>query len=345
MPKINFKDYLDNYDEIKTEEKNTKKVNDLKYQKEKAKEINQKYIELKEYLEILKNNLNTGSISKTEIEKNIRDNINNIQSLIRDTYDLCRKNRIYSNYVDTLKGTIGFFLVYLVVLIGAIVCEQLVIVPGTRLVFQIITILIWLITDILFSALTKEDVPTISSGFKALIGLLPFNNRYSFTKNFSKLKKLEKEYKMLEKQYDEYLKYLDSSEKSKVGESIIREKEVKDLYLLEITKLANKVKELPIDNERNNEREKYLIALEKLAELYKKEKESIILKNGRVHSEEEIELGINVLKQLAYIEMQINDKIYKNNNVNLLNEDYLTTLGKLDIAKDKKLKRTLSLRK
>ena len=43
--------------------------------------------------------------------------------------------------------------------------------------------------------------------------------------------------------------------------------------------------------------------------------------------------------------MQINSSIYKNKNVNLLSEDYLTTLGKLDNAKGKKLERTLGLGK
>ena len=39
------------------------------------------------------------------------------------------------------------------------------------------------------------------------------------------------------------------------------------------------------------------------------------------------------------------NSIYKNKNVNLLSEDYLTTLGKLDNARGKKLERTLGLGK
>lgn len=340
MPKISFKDYINHYKEIKSEEKNNKKVNDLKCQKELAEEINQKYFELKEYLEILKNNLNTGSMSETEVEKNIRDNINNIQTLIRDTYDLCKKNKIYSYYADTLKGTIGCSFVYLAVLMGIIILEHFIFNSGFNLIFQILTVLLVATIDKRIS-ISSMDVPTLSSGFKALIGLLPFNNRYNFVKNFSKLKKLEKEYEKLEKQYKEYLKYLDSSEKSKVGESIIKGKEVKDLYLLEITKLADKVKELPLGSDRD----KYLDTLEKLTELYKREKERIILKNGRVHSEEESEFKMNILKQIAYIEMEINNSLYKSKSVDLLSEDYLTTLGHLDTTKDKKLERTLSLGK
>ena len=71
MAKICFKDYLDNYEEIKNEEKKAKKVKELKHQKELAEEINQKYFELKEYLEILKRNLNTSSMSETEVKNNI----------------------------------------------------------------------------------------------------------------------------------------------------------------------------------------------------------------------------------------------------------------------------------
>ena len=187
----------------------------------------------------------------------------------------------------------------------------------------------------------EEEGFCIEKIFKITIGNLPFNNRYSFIKVIRKLEKLEKEYNKFNNQYEDYLSYLQNPEKSEVAENIIKTKEVKDLYLLEINKLVDKVKDLPLVEDR----EKYLKVLEKLTELYKREKERIILKNGRVHSEEEIELGMSVLKQLAYIEMQINSSIYKNKNVNLLSEDYLTTLGKLDNARGKKLERTLGLGK
>ena len=118
MPKLNFKDYLDNYEEIKTEEKNTEKINDLKYQKELAEEVNQEYLVLKEYLEILKRSINNSSMSKTDIEKNINNNIGNITLLRVKTYTLCKKSKIFSDGFDTLKGTIGNLCMLLAILIG-----------------------------------------------------------------------------------------------------------------------------------------------------------------------------------------------------------------------------------
>ena len=341
MPKINFKDYSDNYRKIKIED--AKKARELKKQKKKEDknhryklnaEIDQECLELKEYLEVLKSSANSNSIDKEEIVDNIYKKIETIQHLKWVLFDYNRDANILENKEGNLKSV---YIKFGIISITTLAFSAILLVAP--LFFNIITsLIIWVILD---CALPEGENHCIYKLFKIIIGSLPFNNRYSFVKTFRKLEKLEKEYKKFSNQYKDYLNYLESPEKSEVAENIIKTKEVKDLYLLEINKLVDKVKDLPLGEDR----EKYLVVLEKLVELYKREKERIILKNGRVHSEEEIELGMSVLKQLAYIEMQINSSIYKNKNVNLLSEDYLTTLGKLDNAKGKKLERTLGLGK
>ena len=338
MSKINFKDYSDNYIEIKMEDakkarelEKQQKLEDKKNLYELNLETKQKCLELKEYLEVLKNSANSNSIDKEEISTSILEKLESINDLRNellsenDTIGICRGHlsEIYIQFGIILAMTLLFSLIMSLFM------------PG------VIDMIFSLIAMVVFDFWALDGNPCIHKIFKIIIGSLPFNNRYSFVKIIRKLEKLEIEYEEFSNQYEDYLNYLESPEKSEVAENIIKTKEVKDIYLLEITKLVDKVKELPLGEDRD----KYLEVLEKLTELYKKEKERIILKNGYVHSEEERELGISVIKQLAYIEMQINSSIYKNKNVNLLSEDYLTTLGKLDNAKGKKLERTLGLGK
>ena len=350
MPKINFKDYSDNYREIKIED--AKRARELKKQKKKEdknhryklnEDTMQQCLELKKYLEVLKSSANSNSMNKEEIKKFIFDKLKNIHNLKKELISKNDNIHIFFNTTDNVKNIIIEFIIATITVVLLPFFGALVVLNSfpmslfCALVFYVVfdEILGYFALDASFAR------PRIRRGLKALIGMLPFNNRYSFVKTFRKLEKLENEYNKFSSQYENYLNYLENPEKSEVAENIIKGKEVKDVYLLEITKLVDKVKELPLGEDRD----KYLEVLEKLTELYKREKERIILKNGYVHSEEERELGISVIKQLAYIEMQINSSIYKNKNVNLLSEDYLTTLGKLDNAKGKKLKRTLGLGK
>ena len=342
MPKINFIDYINNYEDIKNEDKRKfkklkrqKKLETKKHKYELNAATEQECLELKKYLEVLKNSINSNSIDREEVKDSIAKKIVCIDDL---KTELLLKNKnvyIFENLRDNLSNIYNKFGIILVITLVLSTIMGLLMSP---IINMILSLIVLIVLD--FRVFEREG-PCIEKIFKIAIGSLPFNNRYSFIKVIRKLEKLEKEYKKFQNQYEDYLSYLQNPEKSEVAENIIKTKEVKDLYLLEINKLVDKVKELPLGEDR----EKYLIVLEKLTELYKREKERIILKNGRVHSEEEIELGMSVLKQLAYIEMQINSSIYKNKNVNLLSEDYLTTLGKLDNAKGKKLERTLGLGK
>ena len=323
MSKINFKDYSDNYIEIKMEDakkarelEKQEKLEDKKNLYELNLETKQKCLELKEYLEVLKNSANSNSIDKEEISTSILEKLESINDLRNellsenDTIGICRGHlsEIYIQFGIILAMTLLFSLIMSLFMPGVI-----------DMIFSLIAMV-----GFDFWALDNGN-PCIHKIFKIIIGSLPFNNRYSFVKIIRKLERLENEYEKFSNQYEDYLSYLENPEKSEVAENIIKTKEVKDLYLLEINKLVDKVKDLPLGEDR----EKYLVVLEKLTELYKREKERIILKNGRVHSEEETQLGMSVLKQLAYIEMQINSSIYKNKNVNLLSEDYITTLGKI----------------
>ena len=78
MPKVSFKDYSDNYKEIKKEDK--KKVRKLKKQEkledrkilyELNAETEQECLELKKSLEVLKSSINSNSIDKEEVRKKI----------------------------------------------------------------------------------------------------------------------------------------------------------------------------------------------------------------------------------------------------------------------------------
>ncbi len=346
MSKLNFKDYSANYDELKDEEK--KKSKELKKQK-RLEEKNNRYklnedtmqqcLELKEYLEVLKNSVD--AIDREEIRNNISKKIDVI---LRLKHNLLKKNHQYhilGSYTDNLKDVYGGFGLLLItaLIITAILRFFIGLMIEVPLKFSLLGFIVIFIGVNCLDFLDYE--PCLGKLIKIMIGSLPFNNRYSFIKTIQELEKLEIEYRNFSKQYEDYLKYLDNPEKSEVTENIIKGKEVKDLYLLEINKLVDKVKELPLGSDRD----KYLNTIEKLTELYKREKERIILKNGRVHSEEEIELEMSVLKQIAYIEMELNNSLYKTKSTQLLSEDYLTTLNKLDSTKDKKLERTLSLGK
>ena len=289
MPKINFKDYSDNYREIKIED--AKKARELKKQKKKEDKNNryklnedtmQQCLELKEYLEVLKSSANANSIDKEEISTSISKKIKSINDL---------RNELLSenDTIGICRYLIGIYIKFGTILAMTLVDSAIFMLfmpPFINMIFSLIALIVFDFWDF------EEDGPCIHKLFKIIIGSLPFNNRYSFVKTFRKLEKLEKEYKKFSNQYKDYLNYLESPEKSEVAENIIKTKEVKDLYLLEINKLVDKVKELPLGEDR----EKYLVVLEKLTELYRREKERIILKNGRVHSEEETQLGMSVLK-------------------------------------------------
>ena len=211
MSKLNFKDYSANYDELKAEEKKNyrqlkkqERKEDKKYKYQYNDGIMQDCLELKEYLEVLKSSVNF--IDKKEMRSNISKNLKNIQVLKRDLLTAILKLIFWTVSIWSL-------LPWSIIML---ICEDVFI--------------------------YKEYVTYIGKLIKIIIGSLPFKNRYSFVKTIRKLEKLEKEYKNFSKQYEDYLKYLDSPEKSEVTENIIKGKEVKDLYLLEITKLADKVR-------------------------------------------------------------------------------------------------------
>ena len=345
MSKLNFKDYSANYDEIKDEE--NKKNKELKKQKKKENknhryELNkstmQQCLELKEYLEVLKNSVD--AIDREEMINNIDKNIDIIQKLKRDLLYENGKINILDSWQKLKDVYVKFVLLSISVLIPIAILKFLI---GLMIELPLkIYFLGFIVTFIGLDCFDSLDYDhCLGKLIKIIIGSLPFKNRYSFIKTIRKLEKLAKEYNNFSNQYEDYLEYLDSPEKSEVTENIIKGKEVKDLYLLEINKLVDKVKELPLGSDRD----KYLDTIEKLTELYKREKERIILKNGRVHSEEEVELEMSILKQISYIEMELNNSLYKTKSTQLLSEDYLTTLNKLDSTKDKKLERTLSLGK
>ncbi len=348
MSKLNFKDYSANYSELKDEEK--KKNKGLKKQKKKENKIHryklnedtiQQCLELKEYLEVLKNSVN--SIDKETVRDDINKNLKAINDLKSNLLNENKKVCIFKNYGEYLSDIYEKFGLISTITIGMLAILELFV----KLMFKVTIPLKFLLPSSIFMLffadllILDEYGLCVNKVIKLIIGVLPFNNRYSFVKTIRKLEKLETEYRNFSEQYEDYLKYLNSPEKSEVTENIIKGKEVKDLYLLEINKLVDKVKELPLGSDRD----KYLNTIEKLTELYKREKERIILKHGRVHSKEELELEMSILKQIAYIEMQIDSSLYKNKNAQLLCEDYLTTLGNLDNTKDKKLERTLSLGK
>ena len=273
MPKINFKDYSDNYREIKMED--AKKARELKKQKKKEdknhsyklnEDTMQQCLELKEYLDVLKSSVDF--IDREEMKNNIDKKINIIQKLKSDLLYENRKIKILKSYQDDLKDIYGNFILTLItaLIVTAILRFFIGLTIEFPLKFLLPSFIVVLISIDRIDFLDYN--PCLGKLFKIAISNLPFNNRYSFVKVIKELEKLEKEYNKFSSQYEDYLSYLENPEKSEVAENIIKTKEVKDVYLLEITKLIDKVKELPLGEDRD----KYLEVLEKLTELYKREK-------------------------------------------------------------------------
>ena len=84
-------------------------------------------------------------------------------------------------------------------------------------------------------------------------------------------------------------------------------------------------------------REKFITTLTRIAEIYKHEQEKIILKNGSNHSNDEINLKNNIIKELAYLEMQIDQILYKECKIEILNEDYATITNIIENGESRRL--------
>ena len=178
----------------------------------------------------------------------------------------------------------------------------------------------------------EDNRSIIGSFYQFVISMLPIHNKYSFIKLIKKLKTLKQDYHELKQKYENYTKYVAEAETDVKKYEPVQEK-IEDVLFLEMTKLANKINKI-----MNLEaREKFMATLTKIVENYKNEKEKIIFKYGTTHSNEEIELKNNIIKQLAYLEMQVNQILYKERKIEMLNEDYANTTAIIENGEGRRL--------
>ena len=108
---------------------------------------------------------------------------------------------------------------------------------------------------------------------------------------------------------------------------------IADNYLLEIAKLSTKINKLT----NLEARKKFRTTLTRIAENYKQEQEKIIRQNGRNHSNDEVNLKNSIIKQLAYLEMEVDQILYKESKIGILNEDYATTTAIIENGESRRL--------
>lgn len=350
MTKLDFSTYQKQYNHIMRKEKRTakkkKKIKAKLEAREMYGETLKTYQSLKEELNNIKNQITLSVSNKEDILNDINKNEEHINGLITSL-------KIHKN--DLMKSKSNFFLdlmldfnildlfniillITLYMSLGFVCGIMINLING--LIFSInflfSNVIMWgfissIILDIIFSKM-EDNRSIIESFYQFVISMLPIHNKYSFVKLIKQLENLKQDYHELKQKYENYTKYV-TEDNSDVKKYEPPKEKIEDGYLLEIAKLINKINKIM----NLEDRKKFMTTLTKVTETYKQELEKIILQHGSNHSNDEINLKNNIIKQLAYLELQVDQILYKERKIGILNEDYATTMAIIENGEGRKL--------